>query len=128
VSYYNETHWKDQQLQPSGETAHPSRTRLKAGERRRILKAVTDALQAVIWKKTGTASVSQRNSFAQHAMCMPRTKRFNEEAAKLDGIEIYTISLDLPFAQKTRCGQFGVDKIKCFPITAPVPSVKTTEP
>jgi len=45
-------------------------------------------------------------------VCDAQTKRFNEEAAKLDGIEIYTISMDLPFAQKRWCGAFGIDKIK----------------
>ena len=40
------------------------------------------------------------------------TKRFNEEAAKLPGVEIYTISMDLPFAQKRWCGAFGVDHVK----------------
>ena len=28
-----------------------------------------------------------------------KTKRFNEEAAKLSGVDIYTVSMDLPFAQ-----------------------------
>jgi thiol peroxidase len=27
-------------------------------------------------------------------------------------VEIYTISMDLPFAQKRWCGAFGVDKVK----------------
>ena len=33
-------------------------------------------------------------------VCDIQTKRFNEEAAKLDGVDIYTVSMDLPFAQK----------------------------
>jgi len=45
-------------------------------------------------------------------VCDMQTKRFNEEAAKLNGIDIYTISMDLPFAQKRWCGAFGVDNIK----------------
>jgi thioredoxin-dependent peroxiredoxin len=45
-------------------------------------------------------------------VCDAQTKRFNEEAAKLPGVDILTVSMDLPFAQKRWCGAFGVDKIK----------------
>ena len=45
-------------------------------------------------------------------VCDMQTKRFNEEAAKLDNVDIYTISMDLPFAQKRWCGAFGVDRVK----------------
>src|SRR5215469_3212823 len=45
-------------------------------------------------------------------VCDAQTKRFNEEAAKMSGVEIYTVSMDLPFAQKRWCGAFGVDKVK----------------
>jgi len=46
-------------------------------------------------------------------ICDLQTRRFNEEAAKLgDKVEIWTISVDLPFAQKRWCGAAGIDKIK----------------
>src|SRR5437588_8365458 len=45
-------------------------------------------------------------------VCDAQTKRFNEEAGKLPNVDIYTVSMDLPFAQKRWCGQFGVDKVK----------------
>ena len=45
-------------------------------------------------------------------VCDAQTKRFNEAAASLPGIDILTVSMDLPFAQKRWCGAFGVDKIK----------------
>ncbi len=45
-------------------------------------------------------------------VCDAQTKRFNEEAAKLDGVDILTFSMDLPFAQKRWCGAFGIDKVK----------------
>jgi thiol peroxidase len=45
-------------------------------------------------------------------VCDAQTKRFNEEAAKLPGVDILTVSMDLPFAQKRWCGAFGVDKVK----------------
>lgn len=45
-------------------------------------------------------------------VCDAQTKRFNDAAAKMPGVEIYTISMDLPFAQKRWCGAFGVDHVK----------------
>ncbi|HWB96988.1 MAG TPA: thiol peroxidase [Bryobacteraceae bacterium] len=45
-------------------------------------------------------------------VCDAQTKRFNEEAAKLANVDILTVSMDLPFAQKRWCGAFGVDKVK----------------
>ncbi len=45
-------------------------------------------------------------------VCDAETRRFNEEAAKLPGgVEILTISMDLPFAQARWCGAAGVDKV-----------------
>ena len=46
------------------------------------------------------------------AVCDLETRRFNEEAAKLSGVEVYTVSMDLPFAQKRWCGNAGIDRVK----------------
>lgn len=43
-------------------------------------------------------------------VCDAQTRRFNEEAAKLNAT-ILTISVDLPFAQKRWCGAAGIDKV-----------------
>jgi thiol peroxidase len=45
-------------------------------------------------------------------VCDAQTKRFNEEASKLPGVDVLTVSMDLPFAQKRWCGAFGVDRVK----------------
>lgn len=45
-------------------------------------------------------------------VCDTQTRRFNEEAAKLDNVNILTISVDLPFAQKRWCGAAGIDKVQ----------------
>ena len=43
--------------------------------------------------------------------CHAETKRFNDEAAALEGVEILVVSMDLPFGQKRWCGTEGVDKV-----------------
>jgi thiol peroxidase len=45
-------------------------------------------------------------------VCDTETRRFNQEAANLDNVEIWTISMDLPFAQKRWCAAAGIDKVK----------------
>ncbi|WP_018923361.1 thiol peroxidase [Salsuginibacillus kocurii] len=44
-------------------------------------------------------------------VCDAQTKRFNEEAAALDNVEVLTISADLPFAQKRWCAAEGIDNV-----------------
>ena len=45
-------------------------------------------------------------------VCDAQTRRFNQEAAKLPSIDILTVSMDLPFAQKRWCGAAGIDKVQ----------------
>lgn len=44
-------------------------------------------------------------------VCAEQTKRFNEEADKLDNVHVLTISMDLPFAQTRWCSAEGVKNI-----------------
>jgi thioredoxin-dependent peroxiredoxin len=47
--------------------------------------------------------------------CDIETRWFNEEAAKMGpDVEILTISMDLPFAQRRWCGAAGVDRVKTY--------------
>ena len=45
-------------------------------------------------------------------VCDAQTRRFNLEADKLPDVDIYTVSMDLPFAQQRWCGDFVVDKVR----------------
>jgi thioredoxin-dependent peroxiredoxin len=45
------------------------------------------------------------------AVCATSVRRFNQEAAKLDGVAVLCVSKDLPFAQKRFCGAEGIDKV-----------------
>lgn len=47
-------------------------------------------------------------------VCDAQTRRFNEEAARLPGVEILTISMDLPFAVKRWCAAASVDRVKAL--------------
>ncbi len=46
-------------------------------------------------------------------VCDIETRKFNEEASKLgEKVQIITISMDLPFAQKRWCGSAGANRIQ----------------
>jgi len=86
---------------------------LKAGEKAPEFDVVSDTLQPVTLGTTGSGvRIFSVVPSLDTPVCDAQTKRFNEEAAKLPGVEIYTVSMDLPFAQKRWCGAFGIDKVK----------------
>lgn len=45
-------------------------------------------------------------------VCDAQTRRFNEEASKLDNVELLTISVDLPFAQSRWCASSGLENVQ----------------
>jgi len=46
-------------------------------------------------------------------VCDTETRRFNKEAEKLgSNVQVLTISMDLPFAQKRWCGAAGISRVK----------------
>ena len=46
-------------------------------------------------------------------VCDMEVRKFNQEATKLDeNVTIYTVSMDLPFAQGRWCGGAGIDRVK----------------
>jgi thiol peroxidase len=46
------------------------------------------------------------------AVCDLEVRKFNEEAAKLQDVKIYIISMDLPFAQARWCGSAGIEAVQ----------------
>ena len=45
-------------------------------------------------------------------VCDAETRRFNEEAAKMSGVEVLVVSMDLPFAQGRFCQTAGIKNLK----------------
>jgi thiol peroxidase len=86
---------------------------LKVGDQAPDFSLVDTTLKTVTLKDTGNnlRIVSVVPSL-DTPVCDAQTKRFNEEASKLPGVDILAVSMDLPFAQKRWCGAFGVDHVK----------------
>jgi len=86
---------------------------LKAGDKAPDFQAIDDSLKPVDLAATGKGvRIFSVVPSLDTPVCDMQTKRFNEEAGKLPDLSIYTVSMDLPFAQKRWCGAFGVDHVK----------------
>ena len=86
---------------------------LKPGEKAPDFQVVDDSLKPVDLAATGHGvRIFSVVPSLDTPVCDAQTKRFNEEAGKLPAVTIYTVSMDLPFAQKRWCGAFGVDHVK----------------
>lgn len=44
-------------------------------------------------------------------VCDIEVRKFNQEAAKLNDVKVFTISMDLPFAQARWCGNAGIENV-----------------
>jgi thiol peroxidase len=85
---------------------------LKAGDPAPDFEVVDASLQPVNLAKTGGGvRILSVVPSLDTPVCDAQTKRFEDEAAKLPGIRIFTVSMDLPFAQKRWCGNFGINHV-----------------
>ena len=87
--------------------------KLKAGDKAPQFSTIDDSLKPVTLESTGHGvRIFSVVPSLDTPVCDAQTKRFNDEAGKLPDLTVYTVSMDLPFAQKRWCGAFGVDRIK----------------
>jgi|SRR3954447_205673 len=86
---------------------------LNAGDKAPDFEVVDGTLQPVSLDKTGdSVRIFSVVPSLDTPVCDMQTKRFNTEASKLPNVKIFTISMDLPFAQKRYCDAFAVDNVK----------------
>lgn len=87
---------------------------LKVGMAAPQFVVVNNALQPVsLAGNTGKIRLITVVPSLDTPVCDAMTRKFNVEAATLpDAVEVYTISLDLPFAQKRWCGNAGIEKVQ----------------
>ena len=87
---------------------------IKAGSDAPDFTAVDNALQPVkLSQARGKVIVLSAVPSLDTPVCDTETRRFNQEAGKLGAnVEVWTVSMDLPFAQKRWCGAAGIDRVK----------------
>lgn len=85
---------------------------LKVGDRAPDFEAVDRDLRPLSLADTeGRVRVFSVVPSLDTPVCDTQTRRFNKEAADLPGVRIYTVSMDLPFAQSRWCSLADVDKV-----------------
>ncbi|MFG0334855.1 MAG: thiol peroxidase [Maioricimonas sp. JB049] len=88
---------------------------LKAGDKAPDFLLQSSGLEDVTLSSTsGKTRIIATVPSLDTSVCHAETKRFNDEAAQLDGVDILVVSTDLPFGQKRWCGAENVDKVQCL--------------
>ncbi|REJ83811.1 MAG: thiol peroxidase [Planctomycetota bacterium] len=90
-------------------------TELKPGDKAPDFTLQNDGLEDVnLAASSGKTRIIATVPSLDTPVCHEETKRFNDEAAKLDNVDVIVVSTDLPFGQKRWCGAEGVDKVSCL--------------
>lgn len=89
---------------------------VRAGDRAPDFQVLSQDLSPVtLTSGKGTVRIVSVVPSLDTPVCDAQTRRFNEEASRLPGgVEVWTISMDLPFAQKRWCGAAGINHVKVF--------------
>jgi thioredoxin-dependent peroxiredoxin len=87
---------------------------IKPGQDAPDFTAVDNGLQPVkLSASKGKVLILSAVPSLETPVCDMETRKFNDEAGKLGGqVEVWTISMDLPFAQKRWCGAANATNVK----------------
>jgi thioredoxin-dependent peroxiredoxin len=86
---------------------------LKPGDPAPDFQMVDSGLQPVTLAQTGNGvRIFSVVPSLDTPVCDAQTKRFEDAAQKLEDVQIFTVSMDLPFAQKRWCMTFAVNHVK----------------
>lgn len=86
---------------------------IKTGQQAPDFTVLSTSLEAVkLSDHAGKVRIISVVPSVDTAVCDLQTRRFNEEAAKLNGITVLSISVDLPFALAKYCAAQGIENVK----------------
>ena len=87
-------------------------TRVKVGDKAPNFKAVGTDLNEFNFNETKGKRIILSLPSVDTPVCDIELNRFNKEASSLKDVNLYAVSLDLPFAQGRWCGATNVDNLK----------------
>ncbi|MED1600265.1 lipid hydroperoxide peroxidase [Alkalihalophilus pseudofirmus] len=88
-------------------------TEVKVGEKAPDFKVLANDLSEVTLADTkGKVRLISVVPSIDTGVCDQQTRRFNEEASSLGNVEVLTVSVDLPFAQKRWCAAAGIENVQ----------------
>lgn len=85
---------------------------VKVGQQAPDFQVITNELETFSLKDTSGVRIILSVPSLDTGVCDAEVRRFNEEAAQLNGVSVLTVSMDLPFAQARWCGAAGVEAVK----------------
>ncbi len=85
---------------------------VKVGDKAPNFKVLANDLSEVTLDDTkGSVRIISVVPSIDTGVCDAQTRKFNEEAGKIEGVKVLTISVDLPFAQKRWCAASGLEHV-----------------
>ena len=84
---------------------------VKVGQQAPDFTVVANDLSTVTLKDTSGVRLFISVPSLDTGVCDAEVRRFNQEATNLGDVKVYTISMDLPFAQGRWCGAAGVENV-----------------
>lgn len=85
---------------------------LSVGDKLPDFSVTTNDLGEFTLKDTNGVRVFLTVPSIDTPVCDMEVRRFNTEASKLNNVTVYTVSMDLPFAQARWCGAAGIENVK----------------
>ena len=87
-------------------------TEVKAGDKAPEFTVLANDLSPVTLESSaGKVRILSVVPSLDTGVCDAQTRKFNEEASKLGNVEVITVSVDLPFAQKRWCAAAGLENV-----------------
>lgn len=86
-------------------------TQVKVGDTAPDFTVVGNDLSPIKFSETKGKRILVAVPSLDTPVCDMEVRRFNEEASKITDTKVYTISMDLPFAQARWCGNAGVENV-----------------
>lgn len=71
-----------------------------------------DLSEVTLADSKGTVRIISVVPSVDTGVCDAQTRRFNEDASQAGDVQVLTISVDLPFAQKRWCAASGLDNVQ----------------
>lgn len=84
---------------------------VKVGQKAPDFTVVANDLSEVTLSDTSGVRLFLSVPSLDTGVCDAEVRRFNQEATSLGNVKVYTISMDLPFAQSRWCGAAGVENV-----------------
>ncbi|MGL5616067.1 MAG: thiol peroxidase [Sarcina sp.] len=85
---------------------------VKVGESFREFTLINQDLSPLKYSDTEGVRIFLAVPSIDTEVCDMEVRKFNQEASKLGNVTVYTVSMDLPFAQARWCGAKGIENVK----------------